>query len=130
MISAHLWKIYALPRVLYGLEVKTCLQSDIQTMAHLQSSMLRRIQYFPNGTAIPAQYWLLRVRPLEQELDLRRLTLLANVLYTHGTLEQDIAMRQIRVKDPDRHRWFASCNELLHKYSLPNIYTVKSRVWI
>ena len=96
MISAHLWKIYALSRVLNGLEVKTCLQSDIQTMEHLQSSMLRRIQSFPNSTAIPAQYCLLGVRPLEQELDLRRLTLLANVLYTDGTLEQDIAMRQTR----------------------------------
>ena len=125
MVSAHLWKIYALPRVLYGLEVQTCLQSDIQTMEQLQRSMLRRIQSFPNSTAIPALYCLLGVRPLEQELDLRRLTLLANVLYTDGTLEQDIAMRQISVKDPDNHSWFVSCNELLHKYSLPNIYTVR-----
>ena len=77
-------------------------------------------------TAIPALYCLLGIRPLEQELDLRRMTLLANVLYTDGTLEQDIAMRQISVKDPDSHSWFVSCNELLHKYSLPNIYTVKT----
>ena len=103
MVSAPLWKIYALPRVLYGLEVQTCLQSDIQNMEQLQMSMLRRIQSFPNSTAIPALYCLLGVRPLEQELDLRRLTLLANVLYTDGTLEQDIAVRQISVKDPDSH---------------------------
>ena len=85
-----------------------------------------RIQSFPSSTAIPALYCLLVVRPLEQELDLRRLTLLANVLYTDGTLEQDTAMRQISVKDPDSHSWFVSCNELLHKYSLPNIYTVRA----
>ena len=126
MVSAHLWKIYALPRVLYGLEVQTCLQSDIQTMEQLQRSMLRGIQSFPNSTAIPALYCLLGVRPLEKELDLRRLSLLAIVLYTDGTLEQDIAMRQISVKDPDSHSWFVSCNELLHKYSLPNIYTVRA----
>ena len=53
MVSTHLWKIYALSRVLYGLEVQTCLQSDIQTMEQLQRSMLRRIQSFPNSTAIP-----------------------------------------------------------------------------
>ena len=35
MVSAHLWRIYVLPRVLYGLEVQTCLQSDIQAMEHL-----------------------------------------------------------------------------------------------
>ena len=128
MVSAQLWKIYALPRVLYGLEVHTCLQSDIQTMEQLQMSMLRRIQSFLNSTAIPALDCLLGVRPLEQELNLRRLTLLANVLYTDGTLEQDIAMRQISVKDPDSHSWFVSCNELLHKYSLLNIYTVRAEI--
>ena len=74
--------------------------------------MLRRIRSFPNSTAIPALYCLLGVRPLEQELDLRRLTLLANVLYTDGTLEQ------ISVKDSDSHSWFVSCNELLHKVQL------------
>ena len=126
MVSAHLWRIYALPRVLYGLEVQTCLQSDIQTMEHLQRSILRRIQALPRNTAIPALYCLLGIRPLEQELDLRRMTLLANVLYTDGTLEQDIAMRQISVKDPDSHSWFVSCKKLLQKYSLPNIYTVKT----
>ena len=30
MVSAHLWKIYALPRVLYGLDVQRCPKSDIQ----------------------------------------------------------------------------------------------------
>ena len=52
--------------------------------------------------------------------------LLPNVLYTDGTHEQDIAMRQISVKDPDSHSWFVSCNELLHKYSLPIFYTVRA----
>ena len=110
MTDLMLWRIYALPRVLYGFEVQTCLQSDIQAMEHLQRSILRRIQSFPRNTAIPALYCLLGIRPLEQELDLRRMTLLANVLYTDGTLEQDIAIRQISVKNSDSHRWFVSCN--------------------
>ena len=54
MVSAHLWKFYALPRVLYGLDVQTCLKSDIQIIEQLQRSMLRRMQSFPNNTAIPA----------------------------------------------------------------------------
>ena len=81
MVSVHLWRIYALPRILYGLEVQTCLQSDIVAMEQLQRSILRRIQpKVPNSTAIPALYCLLGIRSLEQELDLRRLSLLANVL--------------------------------------------------
>ena len=100
-VSAHLWNIYALPRVLYGLEVQSCSRTDIQAMEQLQRSILRRIQSLPRNTAIPALYCLLGVRPLEQELDLRRLTLLANVLYSDGTLEQDIAMRQKLPDDGD-----------------------------
>ena len=90
-----------------------------------QRSYLRRIQSLPNSTAVPALYCLLGIRPLEQEFDLRRLTLLANVLFIDGTLEQGIAMRQISVKDPSSHSSFVSCNDRLNKYSLPNIYTIR-----
>ena len=37
-------------------------------------------------------------------------------------------MRQISIKDPGSTSWFVSCNhgnDRLHKYNLPNIYTVR-----
>ena len=79
------------------------------------------------STASVAVNCLLGVRPVEQELDLWRLTLLCSVLYSDGTLELDIAKRQIAIKDPDSHSWFAACARLLHKYSLPNIYTLQQQ---
>ena len=97
----------------------------IQAMEQLQRSILSRLQSLPKSTVVPALYCLLGIRPLEQELDLRRLTLLANILYIDGKLEQDVAMRQISVKDPGSHSWFVSCNDRSQKYSLPNIYTVR-----
>ena len=96
-------------------------------MEQMQRSMLRRIQSLPNCTAITALYCLSGIRPLEQELDLRRLSLLANVLYTDGTPEQDIAIRQISVKDSNSYSWFVLCNKLLHKYNLPNIYIARKK---
>ena len=36
MVSVHLRRIYALPRVLYGLKVQTCLQLDIQIKVQTQ----------------------------------------------------------------------------------------------
>ena len=80
-----------------------------------------------NSTAIPALYCLLSIRPLKQELDIRRLSLLANVLYADGTLEQGIAIRQLSVKDSNSYSWFILCNKLLHKYNLPNIYIVRKK---
>ena len=52
-------------------------------------------------------------------MDLRRLTLLSNVLFADGTLEHDVALQQIAVKDVDSHSWFIACDRLLHKYNLP-----------
>ena len=74
VVSAHLWKIYVIPRVIYGLEVLSCTLSDVQSRERLQRDMLRRIQSLPRSTAIVAVNCLLGIRPIEQELDLRRLT--------------------------------------------------------
>ena len=76
MVSVHLWKIYMIPRVIYGLEVLSCTLSDVQSLERLQRDMLRRIQSLPRSTATAAVNCLLGIRPIEQELDLRRFTLL------------------------------------------------------
>ena len=115
------------PRVLYGLEILSLTLADVTALERLQREMLRKLQSLTRSTAIVAVTCLLGIRPLENELDLRRLTLLCNVLFTGGTLEQDVALRQIAVKDADSHSWFTACYRLLHKYNLPNIYVLKEQ---
>ena len=90
----------------------------------MQRDMLRKIQSLSKSTASAAVNCLLGVWPVEQELDLRRLTLLCSVLYSDGALELDIAKRQ---NHPDSYSWFAACARPLHKYSLPNIYTLQQQ---
>ena len=53
---------------------------------------------------------------------MRKLTLLGNILLHKDTLEFEIAQRQLAVKSIDSNSWFADCNRILYKYSLPNIY--------
>ena len=53
--------------------------------------------------------------------------MLCSVLYTDGTLEQDLAMRQIAVKDSDSHSWFTVCNQLMYNYNLPTIYILQQQ---
>ena len=59
---------------------------------------------------------------MQQELDLRKLTLLGNVLSNRDSIEYQIAQRQLAVKSIDSKSWFSSCNRLLCKYGLPNLY--------
>ena len=95
----------------------------------IQRTILRYIQNLPPIIALTAVYGLLGVRPIEQELDLRKLTaLLGNILSQKSTLEYEIAQRQMAVKDFDSNRWVSDCRCLLHKYDLPNIYILDTQI--
>ena len=50
-VSAHLWKIYVIPYVVYGLEVLSCTPSDVQALERLQREMLIRKQSLPRSSA-------------------------------------------------------------------------------
>ena len=125
LVSSKMWKTFALPRMLYGLEVCNLRQADIEQLESVQRGILRRIQCLPDRVAIAAVYGLLGIRPIEQELDIRKLSLFATVMFDEASLEHEIAQRQFAVKDINSDSWFMQCNLLLHKYGLSNAYLVK-----
>ena len=114
--------------MLYRLETYCLRSKDVQQLEQLQRSVMKRIQCFPINTATWAAYGLLGIRPIQQELDSRKLALLGNILLHKDTLEFEIAQRQLAVKSIDSNSWFADCNRLLYKYSLPNIYHVNGHI--
>ena len=124
-VSIHMWKTFALPRMLYGLEISRLRNSDIVQLEALQRSILRRLQCLPNNTANVAVYCLLGARPFEQEIDLKKLSFLVSILYNDNSIEAALAKRQMAVKDSSSNSWFIHCNQILHKYKLPYIYKLK-----
>ena len=90
MVIAHLWKVFALPRMLYGLETYCLRAKDVQQLEQLQRSIMKRIQCLPVGTATSAAYGLLGIRPIQQELDIRKLTLLGNVLLNKNNWQSNL----------------------------------------
>ena len=65
LISFYMWKTFALPRMLYSLEISKLRYSDTMQLDALQRSVLRRLQCLPNNTANVAVYCLLGVRPVK-----------------------------------------------------------------
>ena len=122
LVSSHMWKTFVLPRIMYGQAISKLRHSDTIQLETLQRSVMRRPQCIPNNTANVAVYCLLGVRPVVKEIDFRKLSLLISILYSENSIESVIAKRQMAVKDSDSHSWFIHCNQLLHKYNLPNIY--------
>ena len=80
-VIAHLWRVFALSRMLYGLETYCLRSKDVQQLEQLQRSVMKHIQCLPINTATSAAYGLLGIRPVQQELDLRKLTPLGNILF-------------------------------------------------
>ena len=113
--------------MLYGLEVCNLFQADVALLDSVQTGILRRIQSLSDRVATFAVYGLLGIRPTEQGLDIRKLSLLASesVLIDEASLEYEIAQRQFAVKDINSDCWFMQCNLLLHKYGLPNVYCIR-----
>ena len=101
---------------------------DVMQLEQLQRSFMKRIQSLPVNAATAAACGLLGIRPIQQELDLRKLTLMGSVLYHKNTLEHEIAQRQLAVKSIGSKSWFAECNRRLYKYDLPNIYHVDKHI--
>ena len=89
-LVTHLLKIYALPRMIYGLEVFSLSTDDIMQLEQLQRKVIRQIQSFLINTTLTAVYGLLGIRPIEQELDIRKLVLLRNVFLNKDSLEYEI----------------------------------------
>ena len=57
-------RIYVVHRVLYGLEMLSCTQSDIQALERLQRAIMRKVKSLPSNTATAAVTCLLGVRSL------------------------------------------------------------------
>ena len=101
LVSFHMWKTFALQRMLlqlYGLEMSKLRQSDTMHLETLQRSVLHRLQCLPNNTGNVAVYCLLGVRPVEQEIDFRKFSLLISILYSENTIESELAKRQWQLR--------------------------------
>ena len=57
-------RIYVVHCVLYGLEMLSCTQFDIQALERLQGGIMRKVQSLPSNTATVIVTCLLGVRPL------------------------------------------------------------------
>ena len=95
-VSYQIYKIYVIPRLLYGLEIiplnKTA-QLDKINRYHIKT--LSNIQSLPQRTATSAVYQLLGALPIEAELHKRQLSLLYNVIKSENKCLRDLVERQL-----------------------------------
>lgn len=122
LVSARLWTVFGLPRVIYGLEVVSLKASELKTMATYERKLLRQIQYLPDRCATIPIYILSGVMPIEASIDRRLLSMFVGLLKQPESLEYQLIRRQLAVKEGDSYSWVVRVRRLLQKYSLPSAF--------
>ena len=130
--SAHITKIYVLPRLLHGLEATVLARKQRSDLTNYHRNLLRHIQGLPTNTASEAVYLLLGELPLEAELDKRIFNLYGAVCRAEENSSlQELATRQLAVDN--KSSWFQQLTQLSVQYDIdihgPRHVPWRKRTW-
>ena len=119
--SYVIYRAYVLPRLLYGLEVLSLTQGQLDLLSRYHIQTLRNIQSLPQRTASAAVYMLLGALPLEAELHKRRLSLLNSVITSDNECLRGLIQRQLACAFNIQTSFFYIVSDILKMYGLPSL---------
>ena len=120
--SLHLYQIYVLPVLLYGMEVVFPRPKYIEVLEKFNKHNLKHIMSLPVTTADPAVYILSGNLPIEAMIHQRVLNFFGNISrLPDSTVERQLSVRQLTVKTSDSNSWFIAVRKLCIMYGLPDI---------
>lgn len=128
-VAITLYATYVLPQLLYGLETLVLTEKELATIEVYHRRNLRCILHLPESTAIPALHLLSGCAPVEALLHIRILTLFRNIADRNEAIAPSVFIhaligRQIAVKDSTSSSWAALVRKVLHRYHLPDAYSI------
>lgn len=127
-VKAHIWNLYVVPRMLYGIETLPYTESDLRKLDNYQTRALKQIQHLPDRAANVAASALLGVIPLSSQVHLNTLNLFYTVIQDRNSTIYQICERQLAVKVIDSHSFTSRIRRLLLLYDLPDVYSLISEV--
>ena len=128
LVAVKLWKDYALPRSLYGIETLKFSKSDIQKLELLQLKICRQIQGLPDRTTNAATYALLGIETIEATVDKLMLSFFGNIIQNGSSIEFRITERQQVMSTQHKNAFATRIRNILEKYNLPTIITLMESV--
>jgi hypothetical protein len=114
-----IYQAYALPKLLYGLDVNSITKTQLKSLEEFHLGMLRALQSLPERTATEAVYLLSGCLPVLGHVHMRKLSLVGAIARSEHTTLQTIAVRQCALKEVTSTSWFLETEMLLLKYELP-----------
>lgn len=124
LVSMKLWRIYVIPRLLYGIEVLHLTQQDIHQLERFQKKVFKQILSLSTKTADAAVYILLGAETIEQIIHKMAIGLFLRIAKNTNSIEHQLAIRQLALKNIDSKSWFVKINNILRIYNLPSAYEI------
>ena len=115
--------IYVVPRLIYGLEVHNLRKKDILQLEAFQRRCLKQLQSMPSRTDT-VSLALLGMLPINVCIEKNILSLFGRIARDQSCIENDLAKRQLAVRDPSDKSWFSSVRNILNTYWLPTAYEI------
>jgi hypothetical protein len=117
----QIYNTYALPRLLFGLEVLPLKTTHINKLEDFHRKTIRFLQSLPHRTSIAAIYLLMGALPLRAEYHKKQLSLLYSLLACENNNIHEIMIRQISVNYDNENSFFTNIRDVLYMYELPTI---------
>ena len=95
-----MWRKYVVPRLIYGLEVHNLRKKDILQLEAFQRRCLKQLQLMPSRTSDTASLALLGMLPINVCIEKNILNLFDRIARDQSCIENDLAKRQLAVRDP------------------------------
>ena len=102
--NGHVWSIFIIPRLLYGLDVQLLKKKDFDNLEKFQRQCLKQIQGLPDNTSNSACLALLGILPIEVVLHKNLLNMYVNMIRNDNSIEYEIAHRQLVMIDPQQKK--------------------------
>ena len=130
--SLMLYRIYVIPRLLYGLESVRLTDTAISKLDSFHRYALRCILGLPKYTATPALFILSGQLPISYQIDIKILSFIRSLLSIEPTRE--LLLHQYAIKTDKSNSLVVIFAKKLSKYDLPTIYdlymdTPPKQVW-
>jgi hypothetical protein len=123
-VAVKIYELYALPKLIYGLDVADINKTQLRKLEEFHRGMLRSLQSLPSRTANEAVYLLAGSMPVEGYIHLRMLSLIGAISRSGNTTLAEVANRQCALKGIDSQSWFKKVEILLLMYGLPSTGTL------
>ena len=127
-ISLHIYEMYVLPRVLYGLEATILKKKHLSELESFHRGILHDLQSLPTRCSTSAIHLLNGQLPIEAILDTRMETLLHMVGRDNTSTLAHIALHQLSSNTTSSRSWFVYCAQRLSRYNLDPLLIISNKL--